>query len=133
MIAPPNPLIELAERVQALTCACRETDRDILFATFPKERTAIFDGVKYISTMTGRDGEPWFNPLADRTDCPYYTEDLNDAMSISTRWRSIRFEKTGDTFGCFVDAIDTNAATPTLALASAQLRARAASENSHGR
>lgn len=125
-------LLQIASRVERLTGPCRETDREILFATFPKDRVAIFDGVKHISTMTGRDGEPWFNRLADRTDCPYYTEDLNDAMSISTRWRSIRFEKTGETFGCFVDAIDTNAATLTLALASALLRARAASENSHG-
>lgn len=77
-----DPLIELAARCEAATGADRELDREILFVIFPKDRVAVFDGVKHISTMTGRDGEPWFNPLADRDDCPRYTGSLGDAMEL---------------------------------------------------
>lgn len=141
-------LTELAERVERLTGPCRETDREILFATFPKERTAIFDGVKHISTMTGRDGEFWFNPLADRVDCPYYTEDFNDAMELlpaNHRWlmNGPDVDGAGDDIrpcaavipygvSLFLPSDTHQAATPVLAFLSAVLRARAASESSHG-
>lgn len=73
---------DLIERLEKCTGPDRDLDKDILFATFPRNRVAIFDGVKHISTMTGRGGEPWFLPLADRDDCPRYTGSFDDATDL---------------------------------------------------
>ena len=73
---------DLIERLEKATEPDRELDKDILFATFPRDRVAIFDGVKHISTITGRGGEAWFGPLADRDDCPRYTNSIDDAMDL---------------------------------------------------
>lgn len=77
-----SELLRLAERCEKATEPTRDLDREILFLVMPKERTHVFDGVKHVSTMTGRDGEFWFNPLADRTDCPHYTGSIDDAMTL---------------------------------------------------
>lgn len=73
---------ELIDRLRAATGPDRELDKEIIFATFPKNRVAVFDGIKHISTMTGADGEPWFGPLADRDDCPAFTNSFDEAITL---------------------------------------------------
>lgn len=133
MAEAEDRILDLPGRVDRLTGPCRETDREILFATFPKERTAIFDGVKHISTMTGRDGEPWFNPLADRRDCPYYTGSFRATKSLLPNGCTFALgdcNEDDSPWACVTNAegVDYAAtgADPVLAFLSAILRARAA-------
>lgn len=77
-----SDLLALAARCEKATGPDRELDRDIIFGIYPKDRVATFDGVKHISTMTGRNGEPWFLPLADRDDCPHFTASIDAAMTL---------------------------------------------------
>lgn len=55
MIDSPT-LLSLADRVESLTGPCRETDREILFAIFPKDRGIILvDGKAWFAELTGGD------------------------------------------------------------------------------
>lgn len=59
------------------------------------------------------------------TRCPNYTESIDAALTLLPEgWCSLRFERTHDTWGCFLDGDDTNAVTPAIALCIAALKAR---------
>lgn len=54
-----------------------------------------------------------------------FTGSLDEALILAPGdWKSLRFERTGNTWGCFLDGIDTNAKTCELALCIAGLKAR---------
>ena len=130
---------ELIEKIKSAQSPSRELDREILFAVMPKARTAIFDGVKHVSTMTAANGDFWFTPLKERDDCPHYTGSLDDAVELVPKdlyWH-IGYGKTRDDEPLGAAQIispesletiaESEASTATLALCAVALRARALS------
>ena len=109
-------LLALADRVEALTGPCRETD----------ERVGMGIGLK----RTMRVGHECLG--TDRVVpvmCPHYTASLDAALSLVPEgWGSVRFEQGFGGIGCFLNQHDTFATTPALALTAAALRARAMME-----
>lgn len=127
----------LVARLEKATGPDRELDREILFATFPKERTAIFDGVKHISTTTAANGDFWFLSLADRHDVPDYTASIDAALTLVPAGMGAAFDTRPHTNQDRSDVpavawvseyrdepcIPSIAATPALALCIAALKA----------
>lgn len=65
---------------------------------------------------------------------PSYTASIDCALTLVPEgWNHLTFEHIEDTWGCFLDADDTNAATPAIALVIAALKARAALAKASGR
>jgi hypothetical protein len=130
-------LLALIERLEKLKRPDRELDLDILFAIFPKDRAAVFEGVKHISTMTNAAGEPWFNPLADRSDCPYYTGSIDAALTLVPEgsWYSLGNHPRPYATVLSIEEFDDPfthphrglGATPAIAICIAALKALAAS------
>lgn len=134
-MTPPNPLTELAERVSRLTVSRRETDC-LIFETrhrlLTPERRGTIDG-----EPTGEYFDLDGNVLPERA--PFYTSSLDAAMTLVPEgWDYCLSVGAGEP-ACAamspagqVSDVSVTAATPALALTAASLRARAASENSHG-
>lgn len=120
-----DDLLALADLVEKAEAGSRELDAEIWLATSP--------GATRKSTTAKSSKGLWPNYDIDETRdasgqliiVPEFTASLDAVMSLLSgcAWKSVRIERTGDTFGGFVDAIDTNAATPVLALCTAALRA----------
>lgn len=135
-----SSLTTLADRVQALTSACRETDiligyaidldADSKFLSFRKS----FDtcGMEQMLRMAESHQNTWRDAL------PRYTASLDCAMTLvpeDMEWE-VGTAKLMDIGWARVVAVHdqwkSKASTPVLALTAASLRARAALENSHG-
>lgn len=138
-MADANPLTELAERVSALTEACRETDLAIL---------QMITGHAW-RWVEGRMIEPktvitWDKYGADASGNPvcsleHFSGSFRDASTLKPEACTFALGDCNEDNGpwaCVTDAegVDYTAtgATPILAFVAAILRARAASENSHG-
>lgn len=92
---------DLIERLEKATGSDRELDAEIMMARYA--------GGKWPSGQVRR-----------------YTDTIDCALKLVPEgWRSLRFERTRSTYGCFLDGIDTNAATPAIALCIAALKAHA--------
>lgn len=123
-------LLTLADRVQALTSACRETDEDIALAVGYRAWGGAHlkgYGLNYCEPSGKYIGAP-----------PKFTALFDCAISLvpaDMEWEA-GTAKLMDIGWARVVAIHdqwkSKAATPTLALTAASLRARAALENSNG-
>lgn len=132
MTTPPNPLTELAERVEKLTGPCRETDARIQCALDGHQFVSFSDkrGMDQISTIST--GEKTLGVVLA------YTASLDAAMTLvpeNHEWEAGTALLTNAAWAGVI-GLDgrwqAKAATPSLALTAAILRARAASESSHG-
>lgn len=60
---------------------------------------------------------------------PRYTASIDAALTlVPGSMVSLRFQRTGQTWGCYLNGRDTNATAPAIALCIAALRARTAEE-----
>lgn len=130
---------DLPARLEAATEGSGELDAEVLWEIFQPDRRAVFDGVRHISTITCANGDFWFEPLPERTDCPRYTTSADDAMELlkppgSPLWTAIIDIRSFGQHGMSYDVEITipsrefqghsNANLP-LAICAAALRARA--------
>lgn len=130
---------ELAERVQALMSACRETDALIGVAVgwFAARKGQKGDPIDYVDIReAGKENWPGYG--GDQL-VPKFTEFFEDAMSIKPDNCTFALgdcNEDDSPWACVTDAegVDYAAtgADPILAFVAANLRARAALENSHG-
>lgn len=139
-MTPPNPLTELAERVQALTEACRETDLAIMQAisghpwrwadsrTFEPQTVITWD--QYGADAPG-------NPVCSLED---FTGSFDNALMLALEgWDYCLSVGAGEPAHVAmspagkVAEVSATAATPALAFTAAVFRARAASEAHHAR
>lgn len=131
-------LAALIERLESAPAGSLELDREILWAWFPEERKAVFDGVRHISTMTSANGEFWFNPLDNREDCPQYSTSIDAALTLvpdNHAWMVRQWVDPLPPGWCAYvhaanrqqpDVFVPKAGSPALALCIAALRARGA-------
>ena len=150
-MTPPNPLTELAERVQALTQSSRVVDFEIQIAVFG-------DAIWPATDMQGRITNPnsrMSDYLATYSDVinqddqdfnfPRYTASLDAAMTLVSEGHLWTMDSWSDydwSVGIWFYRKGTwrissnknrTSKTPALALVAASLRARAASEAHHAR
>lgn len=133
-MTPPNPLTELAERVERLTGRCRETDALIAIALGIVPEGA-FRPCAAVDVGTFATGAHSF------WTAPAFTASLDAAMTLAVDGYYIIaihqmpngwIVKIGSRSNDQEPVIDEEHASLTHALCSAWLRARAASESSHG-
>lgn len=120
-------LSDIIARVEAASGPDREIDLAIHLALYPGSDIANL--MRYGRGLDAREGYAWgisggavvFEkwdvngrcPFNGGYPLPFYTASIDAALTLLPGgWGVIRIERTGDTFGGFVDAIDTNAATP---------------------
>lgn len=123
-------LTELADRVQALTCACRLADEDIARAV---GYTAW--GGRRMFSATPDYGFTYRDPLGNYVGAPpYFTASLDAVMTLARNNREAML-MIHAAFGSFES--DEMDAAPNIfprikAMLLTNLRARAAAESSHG-